>query len=154
MIRWILGALMLVSASASITDCGPGRWPIEMLGFYPDPPTAGEDTAEIVIFHVPEGETVSAGTAVYNYNINGIPFTPTENDLCQDLECPVEGRSDAYNKTSVSPWPQISGKVEVKMEWFDDVGELLLCTNIVTRVAEAKAVWRPLNWFKDNYGSA
>lgn len=145
---------LLATVAATITDCGPGRWPIEQLAFYPDPPTAGQDTVETIIYQVPVGESVTGGVASYTYTINGLPFTPSENDLCEDLACPIEGREEAYNQTSVSPWPSVSGKVTVRMEWLDEVGELLLCTNIVTRVAEQKALVRPYNWFKERYGLA
>jgi len=125
-----LSAIVTLGAT-SIVDCGPGLFPVDIVSFSPDPPTAGDDTTTTILYDVPAGMTLAGGIAEYTYVINGLPFSPSQNDLCQDIVCPiVEG---TYNKTTVTPWPAVSGRVSTTMKWLGLDGELLLCMQITTK---------------------
>jgi len=121
--------------SATVTDCAPSTslFKIQSQGFYPEPPVANEKYEYWFFYTVPDGVTVDAGTTKYSLSLNGIPFTPTVDDLCSQTSCPkVPG---SYNESSSDVWPSgISGKIVTKLEWYDSNGALLLCSQTTERV--------------------
>ncbi len=126
---------VLASAFASVSDCGAGisRFTIVSQGFSPEPPVANENYDYWFYYQVPDGVSVDAGTVKYSLSLNGIPFTPTVDDLCTQTSCPKT--SGYHNETSKDVWPGgISGKVVTKLEWFDSQGALLLCSQTTERV--------------------
>jgi hypothetical protein len=128
-------ALVIASASASVTDCsqGKGLFSINAQGFAPEPPVANEDATLWIDYTIPDGVNIDAGTCKYSLTLNGLPFTPTVDDLCSQVSCPLS--AGTYNLTSTSVWPSgVSGKVVTKIEWFDDKNTLLLCSQTTEKV--------------------
>ena len=120
---------------ATVSDCASGSslFKIQSQGFYPEPPVANEKYDYWFYYTVPEGVTVDAGTSKYSISLNGIPFTPTVDDLCTQTSCPKV--SGSYNESSSDVWPSgISGKIVTKLEWYDSKGALLLCSSTTERV--------------------
>ena len=126
---------VIFSVDSTITDCGVGKsvFTIESQGFYPEPPVANEKYDYWFYYTVPNGVTVSSGTAKYSFSLNGIPFSPTTEDLCTQTFCPKTAGS--YNESSTDTWPSgISGKIVTKLEWFDANGNLLVCSQTTEKV--------------------
>lgn len=126
---------MFSSTSSSVTDCGQGKsvFTIVDQSFSPEPPVADQPYDYWFYYSVPEGVEVTGGTAKYSLSLNGIPFTPSTEDLCTQTACPkVAGY---HNETSTDTWPSgVSGKVVTKLEWFDTNGNLLICSQTTERV--------------------
>lgn len=120
---------------ASVADCGAGKsvFQIQSQGFYPEPPVANQDYEYWFYYTVPDGVTVTSGSAKYSVSLNGIPFPATTEDLCTQTACPkVPG---SHNETSKDVWPSgVSGKIVTKLEWYDATNTLLLCSQTTERV--------------------
>ncbi len=135
--RFVLASLfaVLVSVSATLKDCGSGfsLFPLHDQGFAPDPPTPGENATLWIYYEVPEGITVSDGSAEYSFTLNGIPFAPTVDPLCTQIPCPQT--PGLYNLSSTSAWPTgVSGKIVTRLAWYDLADNLLLCSELTERV--------------------
>ena len=130
------GLLSLFStSSSSVADCGQGKsvFTIVDQNFSPEPPVADQPYDYWFYYSIPEGVEVTGGTAKYSLSLNGIPFTPSVEDLCTQTSCPKA--AGYHNETSTDTWPSgISGKVISKLEWFDTNGNLLLCSQTTERV--------------------
>lgn len=126
----------LVVFLGTVSNCNTNSlFTINSQAFVPDPPTPGQDATLWVDYTVPSTTNVTGGTAVYTFTFNGIPFSPTVDDLCtQDgLVCPILGGT--YNLSSTNTFPTgLSGKITSKMEWFDDSGNSLLCSLTTVKV--------------------
>lgn len=131
-----LVALNLFSpASSTVADCGGGKSVFTIMdqSFSPEPPVADQPYDYWFYYQVPDGVTVDAGTAKYSLSLNGIPFTPTVDDLCTQTACPKT--AGFHNESSTDTWPSgVSGKIVTKLEWFDAQGTLLLCSQTTERV--------------------
>jgi hypothetical protein len=121
--------------SSTVADCGQGKslFTIGEQSFSPEPPVTNELYSYWFTYTVPEGVEVTGGTTKYSLTLNGIPFTPSTDDLCSQTVCPkVAG---FYNESSEDTWPGgVSGKIITKLEWFDTNGNLLLCSQTTERV--------------------
>ena len=127
-------AAVVNPSSATLADCGAGKslFRIDSQGFSPDPPIPGQEYEYWFFYTVPDGLTVADGTAKYSFSLNGIPFTPTVDDLCTQTFCPKTPGS--YNETSKDTWPTgISGKIVTKLEWYDTSNNLLLCSQVTEK---------------------
>jgi hypothetical protein len=126
----------IVSPSfASVADCGAGKslFQIKEQSFSPEPPVTGQRYDYWFTYTVPDGVTVDAGTTKYSLSLNGIPFSPSTEDLCIQTSCPKT--PGFYNESSSDTWPGgFSGKIVTKLEWFDAAGTLLLCSQTTERV--------------------
>jgi len=126
----------IVSPSfASVADCGVGKsiFQIKEQSFSPEPPVTGQRYDYWFTYTVPDGVTVDAGTTKYSLSLNGIPFSPSTEDLCIQTACPKT--PGFYNESSSDTWPGgVSGKIVTKLEWFDAAGTLLLCSQTTERV--------------------
>ena len=137
--RYTLLALLLhgVAVLGSITDCGAGKslFKVDSLGYWPDPPTPGENATVSFLYTVADGTIpITDGTAEYAFSLNGIPFPATVDPLCDDTpNCPIG--PGQYNLTTTSIFPTgVSGKISTTIRWFDLVKTLLLCVQTVVRV--------------------
>jgi hypothetical protein len=130
---FLLAALsLLVSATASITDCAPNSlFKMNALGFWPDPATKNENSTVSFAYTVPGPDPITAGTAKYSVTYNFIPITPTVEDLCTQTTCPI--LPGTYNQSSSSTFPNLSGSVTIKIEWLDQASKPLLCAKIATK---------------------
>ena len=128
-------AALIGPSSSTVADCGAGKSVFQIVdqSFSPEPPVADQPYDYWFYYQVPDGVTIDAGTAKYSLSLNGIPFTPTVDDLCTQTSCP---KTPGYhNETSTDTWPSgVSGKVVTKLEWFDAAGNLLLCSQTTERV--------------------
>ena len=128
-------ASFFYSSQSTVTDCAKGSslFTINSQGFSPEPPVANENATLWIDYTIPAGTNINGGTCVYSFTLNGIPFTPSKEELCTQVTCPlVPGE---YNLSSTSPWPSgISGKVVTKIQWYDESNTLLLCSETTERV--------------------
>ena len=130
-------ALLSSTASASIVDCAPNSlFKIENLGFWPDPAVKNSNSTVSFAYTVPGPEPITAGTAKYSVRYNFLPLTPTVQDLCTQTTCPI--LPGTYNQSTSSDFPNVSGNMIIKIEWFDAVNKPLLCAQISTKVADNK----------------
>jgi len=132
-IRSLVAAVFALSgahiAHASISDCGFGKSVFQLteLAFTPSNPSPGVDTQMTVKFTNP-GPEITDGTVVTSLSWNYIPFDPTTEALCSNTQCPlVSGDND---RSTSSPWPDITGLVSSHIEWTDTSGALLLCIDL------------------------
>jgi hypothetical protein len=128
-------ATLFTPSSSTVADCGAGKSIFQIVdqSFNPEPPVACQPYDYWFYYQVPDGVTVDAGTAKYSLSLNGIPFTPSTEDLCSQTVCPKT--AGYHNESSTDTWPSgVSGKVVTKLEWFDTNGNLLLCSQTTERV--------------------
>jgi hypothetical protein len=128
-------ASLIPSSESTVVDCAQGKslFTINSQGFSPEPPIPNENSTLWIDYTIPGGTNINAGTCVYSFSLNGIPFTPSKEDLCTQVSCPLVAGN--YNLSSTSTWPDgISGKVVTKIEWYDQSNNLLLCSQTTEKV--------------------
>lgn len=81
---------------------------------------------------------VTGGTSKYSISFNGIPFSPTTNDLCEEIAnsnttCPLYVGNYASQSKGTIP-AGVSGKVIIKNEWFNTESERILCMEYTIKV--------------------
>ncbi len=131
MIRRLL--CLIAGATASITDCSAGKslFKVKALGFWPDPAIKNANSTISFVYNVPE-PGFTGGTATYTATYNFIPLAPTVEDLCKNVICPII--PGPYNQSTSSTFPDVSGSLNIKIEWKDKTGAQLLCALIKTKV--------------------
>lgn len=76
-------------------------------------------------------ETIESGTSKYDITYNGLPFSPTINDLCTEIKksnitCPlIMGHISSESKGLIPS--DLSGKVIIKNQWYNNIGDRILC---------------------------
>lgn len=118
----------------TIKSCGTGT--ATVLGFDSQPatPVAGDNVTLWVAYRL--ATPVTSGSAVYTLTLNGIPFTPTVEELCTQTTCPKEANV-VYNETSSSIFPSgITGKIVSQIEWTDQTDQTLWCVETSWRVSD------------------
>ena len=118
----------------TIKSCGTGT--ATLLGFDSQPatPVAGDNVTLWVAYTLPSA--VTAGNAIYTVTLNGIPFTPTVDELCTQTACP-KAANTTYNETSWSIFPSgISGRIVSQIEWTDQNDQTLWCVETSWRVSD------------------
>jgi hypothetical protein len=139
---------LVTITTASVIDCNPTSYfHIEKLEFYPDPPSPNMNTTLYTEFYNP-GLAVLDGTATTSVTYNYIPFAPSSEPLCNSQSCPI--MNGLTTQTSTSPWPELSGLVDMKIEWLGTDGTSLLCIQIKTSTVIDN---RSLAIVRDNYYS-
>lgn len=131
----VMLTLLSVSSTNTVKDCSSGTSVFKFVSgsLLPDPVVPGENSSLTLNAVIPEGVSISDGIVKYTYILNGIPFPSETDPLCSQVECPLE--AGAYTNTTTSVFPTgVSGKISTKIEWYDNENELLLCTDITTRV--------------------
>ena len=126
--------LLALLGVGSIRDCGNGVARAPLLGFDSQPvnPVAGDNVSLWVAYDLP-APAITGGTATYSFSLNGIPFTPTVEDLCTQTSCPKE--PGLYNETSWNVFPSgVSGKIVSQIEWRDPDDTLIWCVENTWRV--------------------
>ena len=132
---FLRGALvLLMGASVSLRDCGnpaTDQAQIMSMGFSPSSPVAGDNTTLWVSYDLKSALT--SGTATYSVSLNGIPFTPTVDDLCTQTSCPKD--IGFYNETSSSDFPSgITGKIVSKIQWKNQDNLPVWCVETTFRI--------------------
>jgi hypothetical protein len=134
-VLYALSAILNATVSNSVTDCSQGTSVFKFTGgsLLPDPVVPGEDSSITLMAEIPAGSNVNAGTAKYSFSFNGIPFSPTIEDLCSDVACPL--LPGPYKNTTTSIFPSgVRGKVVTRIEWFDISNNRLLCADVTAKV--------------------
>lgn len=129
---WSLLTAML--AIGSVRDCsnGLGRAPLIGFGSTPETPAPGDNVSLWVAYDLP-APAITGGSATYKFTLNGIPFTPTVDDLCTQTKCPKE--VGVNNESSWSIFPSgISGKIVSSIAWTDQNNDLVWCVETTWRV--------------------
>jgi hypothetical protein len=131
--KMLLRIFSLLVATVSLKDCGSSNdiAQITSFGFDPQTPQPGDETELWVAYNLKE--PVSGGLASYSYSFNGIPFSPTVEDLCTQTTCPKE--IGTYNETSKSTFPSgLSGKIVSKIKWENENKEQIWCVEITMKI--------------------
>lgn len=108
-----------IKSTVTLRDCGSilDQATIVDMGFTPSNPVANENTTLWVYYNL--HTEITKGTATYSVKLNGIPFTPTVDDLCTQTVCPKS--PGYYNETSSSVFPSgVSGKIVTKINWANE----------------------------------
>lgn len=125
---------LLLLGFLGVRDCGGGKGRAPLLGFDSQPanPVAGDNVSLWVAYDLP-APAITGGTATYAFNLNGIPFTPTVEDLCTQTACPKE--TGFNNETSSSIFPSgVSGKIKSSITWKDQDNALVWCVETTWQV--------------------
>jgi hypothetical protein len=124
----------LLAGVVTIKDCGnkeTDQATITGFGFFPTTPLPNEKTELWVAYDLKS--RITAGTATYTYSFNGIPFSPTVDDLCSQTKCPKE--IGLYNETSDSDFPSgLSGKVITSIEWVNQEYQPIWCVELTFKI--------------------
>ena len=126
--------LAMLLGLVSIRDCGNGNSRAALLGFDSQPanPVPGDNVSLWVAYDLP-APAITGGTATYKFSLNGIPFTPTVDDLCTQTACPKE--TGFNNESSSSIFPSgVSGKIVSSIAWNDQNNDLVWCVETTWRV--------------------
>jgi hypothetical protein len=129
-----LRALLLLAATVSLRDCGnpaTDQAAITGFGFSPSNPNPGDPTELWVAYDLKS--PLTGGTATYSFTLNGLPFSPTTDDLCTQTECPKD--LGTYNETSKSTFPSgVSGKIVSKIQWTNQDKQPVWCLESTFRI--------------------
>jgi len=130
----MLRALVLLAATVSLRDCGnpsTDQAAITGFGFSPSNPNPGDPTELWVAYDLKT--PITGGTATYSFSLNGIPFSPTVDDLCTQTSCPKD--AGIYNETSKSDFPSgVSGKIVSKIQWKNQDSQPVWCLESTFRI--------------------
>lgn len=119
---------------SAIRDCGDGKGRAAVIGFdsQPTTPKAGDNVTLWVAYDLAP-PAITAGTATYEFSFNGIPLTPTIEDLCTQTKCPKD--TGFNNESSWNTFPSgISGKLVSSIKWHDQNDDLVWCVETSWRV--------------------
>ena len=86
-----------VNAANTVRDCSSGKSVFKWVSasVTPDPIIPGKDSTISLACEIPAGVTVTGGTAEYGFTFNGIPFSPTFDDIVSDVGCPLTPGPDS-----------------------------------------------------------
>jgi hypothetical protein len=138
MLLKILSAFFTMATAATaantLKDCSAGTslFTYGTASLTPNPVVRGKDATLSLSCTIPYGVTITGGTAEYAFSFNGIPFSPTVEDLCSQVECPM--KSGPYSNSTTSPFPDVSGKVVTTLKWFDEKRTLLYCLETTVKL--------------------
>ena len=101
-----------------------------VISIVPDASKAGQDVT--TTFDYDLDTVITGGTATYGFSFNGIPFSPTVNDLCVEQAggccpdpCPLG--IGHHSDKSITTFPSVSGKIITTIKWADQNGSPILC---------------------------
>lgn len=120
-------AIATSSALATISSCGSAstRFQLTALDFQPANPVPGDDVFMTVEFQNP-GADVTDGTAHRTVTLNGLPVVDETVALCGEATaCPLTAGFN--NRSALSAWPDVKGKIVSTIRWSASSGEELLC---------------------------
>jgi hypothetical protein len=127
-------SLLTIITPPILTNCGTAAtvFKINSMSLTPVNPVPGELVTMNLDYTVPEGFTVTDGETKYAITYNFLPLAPTIEPLCQNIPCPLGGGT--YQNKSYSTWPTgVSGSVNTKITWTDEVGTQLLCIGLAAK---------------------
>jgi len=127
----LLGCVGLATATIIDSDTSSVFRPT-VLGLTPDPPVPDQPVYLSLIFDNP-GVDVTDGTVTTLINVNGLPYSDSK-PLCEDTACPIVTGSN--NRSAVSTWPSVTGKILSTIKWTGVNGESLLCIQTSVKVLQ------------------
>ena len=133
MLKALFTLASIAFASASITDCGGPYAAFQISKLVQNPDTymsPGTNVTLSLTYNVPI--EITGGTATTSASLNGLPLTPTTEDLCSKVACPIA--PGEHNGDSWFTFPSgVSGKITSQVVWRDSAGTELLCLNSVMK---------------------
>ena len=129
-------AVFFSLANASVSDCSSGtsKFTLTSMSFLPDPTVPGKNSTLLLSMNVPS--LVESGTVTYSTTYNFIPFTPTVEPLCDSVVCPIQpGTLQTFSSYPISA--DLSGSLQMKIDWRDNSSTQLLCVLIKTKMGNA-----------------
>jgi ML domain len=128
-----ISALMcILEVTAVYRNCGSSSDLAKnlVISIVPDAPVAGQEVT--TTFDYDLEQVITGGTASYGFTFNGIPFSPTVNDLCTEQAggccpdpCPLG--VGHHSDKSISTFPSVSGKIVTTIKWSDETAKPILC---------------------------
>jgi hypothetical protein len=121
-------AFLATPTTQTVTDCGAARgaaFSITKLSLDPPQAVAVDQNVSLTLFYDSPQE-ITGGTAVKSATLNYIPFTPSTEDLCLSIPCPLTPGSHDGSSWFLFP-AGVTGRLVTKVEWKDLAGALLLC---------------------------
>ena len=128
-----------LSHHTSFRNCGSSSDTAKnlVISITPDSPKGGQEVT--TIFKYDLSKEVMSGKASYGFTFNGIPFSPTVDDLCADQAggccpdpCPLS--VGAHENKSLSNFPEgVSGKIVTTIKWTDQDNDQILCVEWTVR---------------------
>jgi hypothetical protein len=118
----------------SLRDCGNGMGRATILSMDSQPltPVVGENVSLWINYDLP-APAITGGTATYSFKINGLPFSPSVEDLCTQTLCPIQ--AGVHNESSSSVWNGgITGKIISQILWRDQNDALVWCVETTWNV--------------------
>lgn len=122
--------------AATISSCGTAatRFQLTALDFQPANPVPGSDVFMTVEFQNP-GAQVTDGKAHRRVTLNGLPVVDETVALCGEAtSCPLTAGFN--NRSALSTWPDVTGKVVSTIQWLDSAGAELLCIKTFVSTAQ------------------
>jgi hypothetical protein len=146
--KLLLALTSIVSfAFGGIIDCG-GIFKITELSQSPDTYVRGGDNTTLTLkYDVPNDLTVAGGTVTTSISINGLPLTPSTDDLCKSVTCPITPGS--HDGSSWTTFPSgVTGKIVSKVVWKDTDNKQLLCLQSTFKAEAGTYSGGPVNMLK------
>ena len=140
-------ASLMATALGGVIDCGSSPlFSITKLSQSPDTYVKpGDNTTLTLLYKVPEGVTITGGKATTSLSLNGIPFTPSTDDLCTKVACPIT--SGEHDGSSWTTFPSgVTGKIVSKVTWTDSTGKELICIKSTFQASSSDSVTGPVNF--------
>jgi len=131
----IAAATTVTTVTAGVTDCDTASvFRPTQLGIAPISPAPGDAVTLTVIFNNP-GPEISDGQVTTTLVLNGLPFSPTKQPLCENTQCPITVGEN--NRSTTSIWPDVTGNVRSRITWKSVEGVSLLCLDMNVKTAIA-----------------
>ena len=129
-------ALLAAPVFATVTDCNTSSiFRPTVIGLNPDPPISGQPVRLTVQFENP-GPEITSGVVTTSVTLNGLPFSPSVEALCQNTACPI--LVGANDRSTSSTWPtNVHGRIVTKSVWTNDDGDELLCLLTTVKVGSS-----------------
>lgn len=120
---------------ATVSDCAgtSGLFTITGLSFAPAQPIIGQNGTLTLDYTAPL--PISAGSVDYACVLNGIPVFHQTSDLCTQTVCPIT--AGTHHEVSVSPVPDVTGKLACTIHWKDLSAKELLCIQMILKPVAA-----------------
>ncbi len=122
-------------ASFTYLSCGDSSDIAQNVKINVDP--ALPQTDYVLFLDADLSKDVTGGTSKYDISLNGIPFSPTINDLCTEIAnsnitCPLtQGALESQSKGTIPTG--VSGKIVIKNQWYNTENERILCMSFTIK---------------------
>lgn len=129
----LLTTLLLTTSYSSVINCDKdSEFQIYELSQTPELYVRGGDEVSLTLKYHSDRE-IEEGYISTSVTLNGIPFSPSIEDLCKSISCPLSPGDHDGSTTGIFP-SGITGKIVSKVEWYDSFDNLLLCIESTMKV--------------------